>query len=70
MRIEEPTIKLKKQQVKQHYFKPCYIDSDVHAKIKDLSKETHISMAQIIDKFLRHGLKYVEIVEADNEKDA
>lgn len=56
---------------KQHQskgFKPCYIDADLHQRIKDLSNETHVSMARIIAKFLWYGLKHVEIVDPESEE--
>ena len=65
----KPKLIIEKQH-ESHGFKPCYIDAELHAKIKDLSKETHVSMARIIMKFLWYGLKHVEIVDpTDEERD-
>lgn len=43
-----------------------YISIDFHKQIKDLSKLTGVLMAQIIDKLIRHGLKYVELIDMDD----
>lgn len=71
--MTKPKLTIQKRHESKGY-KPCYIDAELHSKIKDLSNETHVPLAQIIDKFIRYGLKYVEIVEPpedaeiDNEK--
>ena len=64
--MDKPKLTIQKQHNPSRGFKPCYIDTDVHAKIKDLSAETNVSMARIIDKFLRYGLKHVEITDPYN----
>lgn len=56
---------------KQHQsrgIKPCFIDAELHQRIKDLSNETNVPMARIIDKFLWYGFKHVEIVDPESEE--
>lgn len=64
--MERPKLIIEKQH-QSHGFKPCYIDAELHQRIKDLSNEIHVSMARIIAKFLWYGLKYVEIIDPESE---
>lgn len=63
--MDKPKLVIEKQHI-SHGFKPCYIDAEFHARIKDLSNETHVSTARIIAKFLWYGLKHVEIVDPES----
>lgn len=64
--MTKPKLTIEKRRTSTGY-KPCYIDADVHSKIKDLSEETNVPISRIIDKFIRYGLKYVEIVNPSDD---
>lgn len=66
--MQEPTIKIQKQR-DLHNTRPVYVAADVHMKLKQLSSDTHIPIARIIDRMLRHGIKYVEVIDIAEDED-
>ena len=64
---EEPTIKLHKQR-DLHNTRPVYVAADVHGALKQLSKDTQIPIARIIDKMLMHGLQYLEVIDLSDDE--
>ncbi|KRN01438.1 hypothetical protein FD13_GL001031 [Levilactobacillus senmaizukei DSM 21775 = NBRC 103853] len=45
--------------------KPVFIDTELHAKIKELKEETGLTITTIVDAFLRYGVENVEIKDGD-----
>lgn len=66
---EEPKIVLQKQSQNPVGIKPIYVDIRIWNKLRDLKEETGISISKITNKFLLHGLKYVEIIDNDVDRE-
>lgn len=58
--MAQPRLVLTKQ-TESKSVKPVFIDVELHKQILDLKSETGISIGKIIEKFIRYGLKNVEI---------
>lgn len=70
----QPKLIIEKNRKPKGNLKLVYLHEDVHSSLKQLSQETNIPMAQLIDRMLIYALKYTEIqdlqdVSADEHKD-
>lgn len=63
----EKLILHKETAVKESVKKSIFIKMDVHKKIKELSEETGVPMAEIVDAFLRYGISNV-VIKDEGEK--
>lgn len=61
--MEEPKIIIEKQPKNETGVKPVFIHASVHQQLKDISNESGISMGKLVERFVNHGLQYVEIVD-------
>lgn len=49
--------------------KPIYVNIDTWYKISQLKADTGVPIGKIVDKFLRWGIKNVEIVEHKGDEE-
>lgn len=64
--MAEPKIIIEKEYTTKEGLKPIFLPADVHAMVKEVSKQSGVSMSRITVRLIKHGLKYVEIVEGDD----
>lgn len=67
--MTKPKLTIKKRKPTQGANRLCYIANDIHHDIKELSAATNVPMTKIIDKFIRYGLKNVEIVDEKDDSE-
>lgn len=58
--MAQPRLVLTKQ-TESKVVKPVFIDVELHKQILDLKSETGLSIGKIVEKFVRYGIKNVEI---------
>lgn len=61
----EPKIIIEKEHATKDGLKPIFLPADVHGMVKEVSQESGVSMSRIVTRLIKHGLKYVEIVDGE-----
>ena len=64
---KQPKLIIQKDRKPNGNLKLIYIHDDVHSSLKQLSQETNISMAKLIDKMLIYALKYTEVQDLQDD---
>lgn len=64
--MQEPKIVIEKEYANEGGVKPIFVPADVHALVKSVSKESGVSMSKITVRLIKHGLKYIELVDGED----
>lgn len=64
---KQPKLIIEKNRKPKGNLKLVYLHEDVHSSLKQLSQETNIPMAQLIDRMLIYALKYTEVQDLQDD---